>query len=79
MNGTKSYLIYDIEIVFEGGRTYRTEIIMQDIAKSLQECKGNQRISYGGEDVGVRGNEHIEGPSPSPETLAINRSSPIST
>lgn len=50
MNGAISYLIYDIEIVFKGGRTYRTEIIMQDITKCLQECKCDQRVVY---DAGI--------------------------
>ena len=74
-----SYLIYDIEIVLKGGRTHRTEIIVQNIAKCLQECKCNQRIGYNAEESGVRKNGHIAGLLPSPETLATNRSSPIST
>lgn len=44
MDATNPYLIYDIEIVFEGCSTYRTEIVMQDIAERLQERECNQRV-----------------------------------
>jgi hypothetical protein len=78
-NRSKSYLIHDIEIVFEGGRTHSAKVIVQNIAKCLQECKCNQRIGYNPEGSEMRRHGDIVGPSPSPETLTTKRSSPIST
>jgi hypothetical protein len=62
-NGSKSYLIHDIEIVFEGGRTHSAEIIVQDIAKCLQECECNQRIGYNPEGSEMRRHGDIVGPT----------------